>query len=566
MPICPFCHFERSDSVSRSQLPCKTSATDALCKACTSVVAIDAKIEQARQNLMDMQEERLRLLSEVNHAHDQLSERFPVEIISNIFQHCLSDLDTLSDSTNARLAGVPLRLSQVSRRWRTIAHSTPQLWAILPLYIKESQEPSLQAIHDAVREWLSRSGESNPLAIILDINSKIDLRTERSLPIFTTLKNYAGRVRHFHIKAAAPVLRHLCQLGSKMSTLRISYVKERWTRVRPYYHLDTGCGTLEPEHFYIDGTAWTNFHISLSRLTHLEARQMLFSHMFTILRDAPHLVSCNLACPMDHREPLHPPEPLVKSTMRHLYLHDHMHTNSSVFVLAVFIFPSLQSLGLESSIVYPIPLTDVINHIRRSGSQLEELFLHGLSPDDLMRPSSLAELIGPVTGRSLRYLDVAGNQGWDKMEVCLQVASIVETASAYLSNLRTLRLYATVRGWPHVLQKLLSTSSTITSVSEQPLSAMLCFKTLPTPIHEETRDHELDAIYDDNSPLTATELRDMMSTMKHHLIKVSMSYHPGPWPSYCSEDLANATDITEEVLVTLGRLLHDSRRKQCELK
>lgn len=93
----------------------------------------------------------------------------------------------------------------------------------------------------------------------------------------------------------------------------------------------------------------------------------------------------------------------------------------------------------------------------------------------------------------------------------------------------------------------------------QPLSALLWFSELPTLINKETRDFELDDVYDENPSLAATELQEIISTIKHHpLVSVTVLHDPRLY--FPSEDEAYERDITEEVLAALARLLHDSRR------
>lgn len=242
-----------------------------------------------------------------------------------------------------------------------------------------------------------------------------------------------------------------------MSTLRIRCVKEQYPsslQMELYHYPSDDCRELEPEHLSLDHTSWRSFHISLSRLTHLEVQRMPFIDMFTILRDAPHLVSFKLAWPTADEKPT-PPEPCIKPALEHLSLDDHL--EGSVFILNSFNFPSLQSLVFEGQRRYNrAPLTDVINHLRRSGSQLHTLALRRLIYKIEMQFALLADLIGPVMGHNLRHLEVSAESVWAKSVDCLRVATIVQAASVYLPNLRTLKLYSCIRDWPCTLQKLLS--------------------------------------------------------------------------------------------------------------
>ncbi|KAJ6626000.1 hypothetical protein B0H10DRAFT_568804 [Mycena sp. CBHHK59/15] len=81
----------------------------------------------------------------------------PVEIMSEIFTHCLPESICAPDIKNA-----PLLLTRVSRRWRTIALSTPVLWRSLGITSSKSSTHLLKL--DA---WLSRA-RNQPLYLSFD--------------------------------------------------------------------------------------------------------------------------------------------------------------------------------------------------------------------------------------------------------------------------------------------------------------------------------------------------------------------------------------------------------------
>ncbi|KAJ7509598.1 hypothetical protein B0H11DRAFT_2421599 [Mycena galericulata] len=97
----------------------------------------------------------------------------PVEIISEIFLHCLPDQPT---QPSARVA--PLLLSAICRQWRYIALSTPRLWAVLKIHIPVRCFRDYNA--DMVQEWLLRAGNM-PLSICLILrNARCDCSSDGS--------------------------------------------------------------------------------------------------------------------------------------------------------------------------------------------------------------------------------------------------------------------------------------------------------------------------------------------------------------------------------------------------
>ncbi|KAF9521740.1 hypothetical protein CPB83DRAFT_887855 [Crepidotus variabilis] len=76
------------------------------------------------------------LLTQLNTKHDPMGNRLPVEITSKIFQHCLPDLpspETFENSsresnTDHEFSQTTAKLTSINQNWRSIAHSTPELW------------------------------------------------------------------------------------------------------------------------------------------------------------------------------------------------------------------------------------------------------------------------------------------------------------------------------------------------------------------------------------------------------------------------------------------------------
>ncbi|KAJ6561990.1 hypothetical protein B0H19DRAFT_1143241 [Mycena capillaripes] len=105
---------------------------------------------------------------EIARLHDELQTlteslvflviTLPVEITSQIFVHCLPDLDERRDVTPS---DAPLFLG----RWRNIALSTPQLWTFWSFSIDRNATAS-PSLFSALELWLSRS-KNRPLSIRL---------------------------------------------------------------------------------------------------------------------------------------------------------------------------------------------------------------------------------------------------------------------------------------------------------------------------------------------------------------------------------------------------------------
>ncbi|KDR67474.1 hypothetical protein GALMADRAFT_258048 [Galerina marginata CBS 339.88] len=87
----------------------------------------------------------------------------PTEILSLIFIFCLPHLEPHSWHRRPWKDGPSFRISQVSRRWRQVAHNIPQLWAILgdvSLNPKTAKAGS-NLYHTFIQQILHRSGSQD---------------------------------------------------------------------------------------------------------------------------------------------------------------------------------------------------------------------------------------------------------------------------------------------------------------------------------------------------------------------------------------------------------------------
>ncbi|KAL0958042.1 hypothetical protein HGRIS_000218 [Hohenbuehelia grisea] len=99
----------------------------------------------------------------------RLHARIPAEIFSEIFQYCCGT-DQLEVFTRTRPRQRQWILPAVSRRWRAIALSTPQLWATLHFDIDRIVSAKrLENLDDIAKEIFKRSGRA-PLAIAVTIS------------------------------------------------------------------------------------------------------------------------------------------------------------------------------------------------------------------------------------------------------------------------------------------------------------------------------------------------------------------------------------------------------------
>ncbi|KAJ7629863.1 hypothetical protein B0H17DRAFT_867535, partial [Mycena rosella] len=109
--------------------------------------------------IRDLSDQREKTLAYID-AHQALispARRLPRDIVQEIFLACLpSHRNVVMSATEA-----PLILARIFSAWRTIALSTPALWASLHLPLEYIFDHSL---HVPVTKWLGRSGRC-PLSL-----------------------------------------------------------------------------------------------------------------------------------------------------------------------------------------------------------------------------------------------------------------------------------------------------------------------------------------------------------------------------------------------------------------
>jgi len=105
--------------------PCQL-CDGAPCEACSELADIETQIEQ-HPRLRDLHEKHRVARSKRNYNHNRLIHQLPLEIVSFIFNLCLSPRS--SDGSRFVPENFPFTLSAVCQAWRAFALSTPSLWS-----------------------------------------------------------------------------------------------------------------------------------------------------------------------------------------------------------------------------------------------------------------------------------------------------------------------------------------------------------------------------------------------------------------------------------------------------
>ncbi|KAJ7776357.1 hypothetical protein B0H16DRAFT_1006138 [Mycena metata] len=144
------------------------------------------------------------------------------DVVREIFKSCL---DTRFPHLQPFLpAEAPLLLCGVCAWWRTIALTTPELWARLSVSIGREISDTAQPSHPLIEVWIARSG-ARPLALVLKdlgLRSSID-RAEDVLQAFLPHFHRWQSITLLLPNAAFPAaLMDLGRLGTGVSQLQIA--------------------------------------------------------------------------------------------------------------------------------------------------------------------------------------------------------------------------------------------------------------------------------------------------------------------------------------------------------
>ncbi|KAJ7458394.1 hypothetical protein B0H11DRAFT_187071 [Mycena galericulata] len=293
---------------------------------------LDSAISEHRLRIQELEDIRKPIQQELNRVVYPVLT-LPPEITSDIFCQCLP-LREWNSTYSFDTHEAPLLLLQVCATWRSIAISTPRLWAHLHLYIRKP--PIRKGIEAVVEEWLSRAG-SSPLSFSLN-----ELEDGFGPDIVGTLvRRHAS---HFQSVAFRLTKHHFIKLEgagpfSLLEELDISL---------PYHGGGPG-PVLRPTIFAdaprlrqltLRGSASpSGFHLPYLHLSKFTCFALTTDELFDLMRDAPLLEDCTCAV-IPHNETV----TIRTQVVTHERLQTLHFRDSSTEVLRLLCLPALENL------------------------------------------------------------------------------------------------------------------------------------------------------------------------------------------------------------------------------
>ncbi|KAF9480313.1 hypothetical protein BDN70DRAFT_877823 [Pholiota conissans] len=398
------------------------------CDTCRKLFDIQDKIAETRLLLAGLKRESQKLSEQANHHHDRLIHRLPPEITSNIFEFCIPDniMDLKFGDPDKPVpeytVSAPLVLSAVCRKWRAIAHSTPQIWRAIPLICPPNSYSDNEPLFKdtLVEEWIGRSGRL-PLSI--------NFYSSTSEKVFWTEDGPDSTIQAVvkTIEVLNSVSHRWLNLRYSGSNSLLSYFSSDEQDLPQLRTLDVSLDNDDPNHG--PGSIGLNFkatnlkslstsgaqrvstsYLDWNRLTELTMDFSPLSDCFQALQLAPSLAMCVFRCctasaSVSFFDDTPPPEnPITHPKIQHLQIAGY---DSSLYrnVFDRLSCPSLKSVILGDTDFGSHQTLDsrpVVEFLKRSGCSLETLIFIDTCISD-PNIAALFEATPTLQSLSIRY-------------------------------------------------------------------------------------------------------------------------------------------------------------------
>ena len=154
------------------------------CSVCQEASELERKIQE-------LQDKRHAIQTRMNANHDPLNSGFPPEITSHIFSLSMGIEDYEPRHSTLRKLPTQFLLGSVSRWWRQLSRSTPQLWSTISFTLVKKNTNSLPPLQ-FINDWLRLSG-SLPLTLWITEHAAIDFPWETCREVVDSLIQHSRR-------------------------------------------------------------------------------------------------------------------------------------------------------------------------------------------------------------------------------------------------------------------------------------------------------------------------------------------------------------------------------------
>ncbi|CAA7264062.1 unnamed protein product [Cyclocybe aegerita] len=367
------------DIISISETQCRIPA-GGLCTACIELNQVDKKIKEAAALLQQLIRQREELKTERNCHHDQLIQRLPTELVSRIFALCASYPPVSVDSMKVPplyrqrkpLVSAPWELGVVSRSWRDVVYSTPQLWTVISVNMSRRREAGYS---EFVQEWLLRSGDL-PLTLSLYTSARSDtvpfevLSTSeepKAMQLLAAINQTSQRWRYLDVSLPVPFSGHLRGVSSGTSKLQSIHLG------RPLGPRNTRSITFQmhvtpsPSRVALEYIGFKAFDINWDNVTHATIQSFSVAECLEMLRSAHQLTHFAVSYVYNDQDPHESPSENLKIVHNHLQVCEVSSISRLDLLFSHLVLPSLINLHLFDN------LSAAASLVSRSDCKITEL-------------------------------------------------------------------------------------------------------------------------------------------------------------------------------------------------
>ncbi|KAK7018561.1 F-box domain-containing protein [Favolaschia claudopus] len=318
---------------------------------------LDGQISELKRSIAVLRQQKAAVQQRLGvYKYPVLS--LPNEIISEIFIRFLPAYPECPPSQGPRS---PTFLTQICRRWREVALSTPELWRALSLSVGLGQQ-----LGDL---WLDRAG-SCPLSLEVD-----EFHSTNGPEAVAAMLSYLGRCEYLRLR--------LYESQSQLSTIQDAMSDDTMALLR---HLDLEFDHDEDLVFHdvpllrsvvLDYNAATHVVLPWTQLTSVTLREFFYSDCVSMLLKTPNLISFRLDEFSVDQLPDWDPPSVPLPHLQSLVITSMKSSVRRSDCLATFHAPAIRKLHIPEAILGSHPVPALTSFVSRSGCQLEHVHIAG---------------------------------------------------------------------------------------------------------------------------------------------------------------------------------------------
>ena len=343
--------------------------------------AVDARLYECLEEINKLLKIQAEAKQHVNQHHDPLTRHLPVEISSYIFSIYTDDVNSDFDPQSSIIGrDGPLLLAAVSKTWRRVAFSTPDLWSTVNIHIRSSD--NLRTKVELTKEWLDRSRRLPlHLSLIYRTSNVVEPEPNPLIPLFNLIQNVSPRWRKLILGIPPTFYTAFFGEGTCALTLEtLKLIDDADEEFEGDFHLQAHTPSLK----HLDIQLCIPFcaiSIDWSTLMTVEASTILMEEYFDTLRLSERLESFRLRGLIGQPEYSLPTTPIMHSALRELYLEtsdeSRMDPSELVTMLDLVTFPSLERFRYDCGSRTSFPNSAIPSIFNRSRCRLTHFDLCG---------------------------------------------------------------------------------------------------------------------------------------------------------------------------------------------